>query len=243
MAYTRQFLVAPAFARLIRKERGPQGRVREGYFSSTPERTHFVRLDGAGCALMMQVQGPDGLPREEATEVPLSQAQALFDIAPGQIAYERTVLLLAPGVEGVLEQMLVSRPYTLLAVSFEEEAESKRFQPPLWAGAEVSADSAFSRAAVALQGQPEVAEPEISNDALEALLDLLQSRFGSRQVGTAAMWTSPAHRDPQPSPIDERLLVGLAHALDPAGQDVAAYDQRDDAVDHKAPRRVGHIAG
>jgi CYTH domain-containing protein len=243
MAYTRQFLVAPAFARLIRKERGPQGRVREGYFSSTPERTHFVRLDRAGCALMMQVQGPDGRPREEATEVPLSQAQALFDVAPGQIAYERTDLALAPGVEGVLEQMLVSRPFTLLSVSFEEEAEAERFQPPLWVGAEVSGDPAFSRAAVALQGEPEAGEPEISNAALDSLLDLLQSRFASRRASGYSAWSQTFDQADRTSPVDDQLLAGLANALGSAGQDRAAQDQRDDTMGYQTPRRFGHIAG
>jgi CYTH domain-containing protein len=243
MAYTRQFLVAPAFARLIRKERGTQGRVREGYFSSTPERTHFVRLDRAGCALMMQIQGPDGLPREEATEVPLSQAQALLDVAPGQIAYERTLLALAPGVEGVLEQMLVSRPFTLLAVTFDEAAEAKRFQPPLWAGAEVSGDPAFGKAALALQGDPEAGEPEISNAALEALLDLLQSRFASRRAGGYSAWSQAPDQTDRTSPVDDQLLAGLAHALGSSGQDTAASDQRDDTAGYHAPRRFGHIAG
>ena len=177
MALTRQFLVSPSLARLIRKERGTQGRVKEGYFSSTPERTHFVRLDPPHCSLMMLMPGPDGEPIEEATEVPLSQAQALLDVAPGQIAYDRTALVMAPGVEGMLEQILVHHPIHLLTVMFEDLAGFERFQPPLWAGSEVSGDPAFSKAVIALHGEPEVGELEISNAALEALLDLLQSRF------------------------------------------------------------------
>jgi hypothetical protein len=43
MAHTRRFLVSPALARLIRKEQGTQGRVFEGYFANTLQRTHFVR--------------------------------------------------------------------------------------------------------------------------------------------------------------------------------------------------------
>jgi CYTH domain-containing protein len=219
MAYTRQFLVSPALARLIRKERGTQGRVQEGYFSSTPERTHFVRLDPPNGALVMGVQGPDGQPTEEVTEVPLSQAQALLDVAPGKISYERTVLVLAPGVEGALEQILLSRPLHLLTVAFEDATAAERFQEPPWAGPEVSGDALFSKAAIALQGEPQVGELEISNASLEALLDLLQSRFSPRHSGALPAWGYSAHRVQESNPTDEQLLAGLAQALGSDGHE------------------------
>ncbi len=242
MAYTRQFLVSPALARLIRKERGTQGRVREGYFSTSPERTHFVRLDPPSCSLMMAVRGPDGLPSEEATEVPLSQAQALLDVALGKIVYERTVLVLAPGVEGLLEQILVSRPFDLLSLSFESQPEAERFQPPLWAGPEVSGDHTFDKATIALHGEPEVGELEISNASLEALLDLLQSRFALR-AGALSAWSQGSNRADQTGPADEQLLAGLARALNPDGREDGATEQQGDSAAHQVPQRVRRIAG
>lgn len=77
MAHTRQFLVLPALAGLIRKDCGTQAQVWEGYFSNTPERTHFVRLDLPHYSLVIAAPGQDGQPSEEVTEVPLSRAQAL----------------------------------------------------------------------------------------------------------------------------------------------------------------------
>jgi CYTH domain-containing protein len=241
MVLTRQFLISPALARLIRKERGVQGRVREGYFSSTPERTHFVRLEPPHCSLMMQVPGPHGEPIEEATEVPQSQAQALLDVAPGQIAYDRTALVVAPGVEGVLEQVLMRLPLHLLTVTFEGETGLERFELPLWAGPEVSGDPAFSKAGIALQGEPDVGELEISNAALEALLDLLQSRSSSRNATAHAAWDYVAHRVHQPSPMDEQLLVSLAQALGSGGEDSAR--QQEDALSNHAPGRARRSAG
>lgn len=67
MAYTRQFLVSPALARLIRNDCGTQAQVWEGYFSNTPERAHFVRLDPPHCSLVIVTPGQDGQPSEEAT--------------------------------------------------------------------------------------------------------------------------------------------------------------------------------
>ena len=215
MALARQFLVSPALARLIRKERGTQVRVREGYFSSTAERTHFVRLEPSHCSLIMVMPDQGGEFMEEATEVPLSQAQALLDVAPGQIAYERTALVLAPGLEGMLERILVQRPLHLLTVSFEEQSSLEQFQPPLWAGAEVSGDPAFSKAAIALQGEAEIGELEISDASLEALLDLLQGRFSARQSASYETWSpSTTRRDPGSDPFDDHLIAGLASALD-----------------------------
>jgi hypothetical protein len=189
---------------------------------------------------MMQVPGPSGEPVEEATEVPQSQAQALLDVAPGQIAYDRTALVVAPGVEGVLEQVLVRRPLQLLTVTLEGGTGLERFEPPLWAGPEVSGDPAFSKAGIGLQGEPEVGELEISNAALEALLDLLQSRSSSRQATAPAEWDY-AHRAHQPSPMDEQLLVSLAQALGSGGEDSAR--QQEDALSNHAPGRARRSAG
>jgi CYTH domain-containing protein len=218
MALTRQFLVSPALARLIRKERGVQGRVQEGYFASTPERTHFVRLDPPHSSLMMVAPGPDGEPLEEATEVPLSQAQALLDVAPGQIAYDRTALTLSPGVESVLEQILLSPEFNLLTVAFVDLAEADRFRSPFWVGPEVTGDLSFNKGLIALEAEPQTGEVEITNASLDALLDLLQSRSASRQARALSGWDQLAYRAPQPSQIDEQLLRGLTQALGSADQ-------------------------
>ena len=180
MAPTRRFLVSPALARLIRKDQGTQGRVFEGYFANTLQRTHFVRLNPPHCHLVMMVPGADGQMIEEATDLPRSQAQALLDVAHGKIAYECTPLALAIGITSVLEQVLAAPAFDLLSVTFPSAREAEGFQPPGWVGAEVSSEAAYDKAAMALNGAPEVQEPEISNAALDAVLDLLQSRSSSR---------------------------------------------------------------
>jgi hypothetical protein len=101
-------------------------------------------------------------------------------VAHGKIAYECTPLALATGITAVVEQVLAAQAFDLLSVSFPSAREAEGFQPPVWVGAEVSGEAAYEKAAMALNGGPEVQEPEISNAALDAVLDLLQSRSSSR---------------------------------------------------------------
>jgi CYTH domain-containing protein len=148
----------------------------EGYFSHSAERSHLVRIEDASASLVLVVRDEFGHVHKDATAVSHSQAQALLEVAAGRVTYDRRTLTLAPGVEGTLERILTPSPTALLSVSFDTPAEAAQFEPPLWVGPEVSADSAFDTATIALLGQPSVADPEISNAPLEALLDVLDTR-------------------------------------------------------------------
>ncbi len=238
MVHTRQFLVPSSFARLLRKEFGTQGRVLEGYFSSTPERSHLVRIDPPACTLVIVLRDQDGAASEEVAEVPYSQAQALLDVAQGKVAYDSTHLVLGSAFGGVLEQVAAARPLDLLSFSFASASEAEHFQPPIWVGVDVSGDPSFDKAAIALQGAPAVCEPAISNAALEALLDLLEGGLYA-QSGKPIAANSPAVHQPQEPTPD-----WLTHTSNPSGDEHLKVEQEAVSVtSHWAPQRIRRAAG
>src|SRR5918995_792173 len=108
MTIVRRFLLAPSFARLIRKERGSQ-RVTEGYFATQSGRNSHVLVENGQCHLVLV--GPEesadasfdrrtialeGVPAVE--EVPLSNAslEALLDTIEDRVGRARFSAPAAP---------------------------------------------------------------------------------------------------------------------------------------------------
>ena len=218
MSVVRRFLVAPSLVRLIRKERGG-ARITEGYFAPQGGRTSFVRVDGQQCQLVLVGKGADGAPSEERTEVPRAHGDALLDVCPGKAAYDRTALTVS-GREVVIDRYVSPGSLDLVSVAFDSEGEADGFAAPAWFGPEVTADSAYERQAVALQGPPQQSgDIPLSNAALDAVLDLIEPRFGfGRYTGSAG-----APRAPEPRPEGEdgvvntlRRIAGGAPAAAPA---------------------------
>jgi len=79
-------------------------------------------------------------------------------------------------------------------VAVANAPEDGRDTPPLsWFGPEVSADPAYQRRRLALDGHPDTLEVDLSNAALASLLDLLEDRFTTWPVhGQAAEPDAPA---------------------------------------------------
>jgi hypothetical protein len=66
--------------------------------------------------------------------------------------------------------------------------------PPLpWVGPEVSAQPAYQRRRLALDGAPDASEVDVSNAALASLLDLLEDRFTT--------WPLPGHAVEPDEPV------------------------------------------
>jgi CYTH domain-containing protein len=177
MSITRRFLIAPPLARLLRRDRGGS-RVTEGHFPNQTGRSSHVYLDGETSSLVLLTFAADGSPREERTDVPRTHAEALLDVAPGKVDYARTRLH-AAGREIWVDRFVTPGPLDLIQVAFESEEEAGRFSPPPWFGAEVTSDSAYQTRSIALQELPEPPEVQISNAALDSLLDALENRFGA----------------------------------------------------------------
>lgn len=182
MSTTRRFLVAPALVRLIRKERG-SSRITEGHFAPQGGRNSFVRVDGQACQLVLVNNGV-----EERTDVPRAHGDALLDVCPGKAAYDRTTLT-AGGREILIDRYVSPGSLDLVSVAFDDGAQAGAYQAPAWFGREVTNDGAFERAALAIQGVPAAAETSLSNAALDAVLDLIEPRFGFGRYGASSRST------------------------------------------------------
>lgn len=206
MSVVRRFLVAPSLVRLIRKERGGS-RITEGYFAPQGGRTSLVRLDGQQCHLVLLSTGTDGGTAEERTEVPRAHGEALLDVCAGKAAYDRTAVPLGGGREVLIDRYVTPTGLEVASVAFDDESASQGFSPPAWFGREVSSDEAYARHKVALDGAPAGGETNLSNAALDAVLDLLEPRFGLSRLGGASASPAPAPRPvpvaPPPPPVAE----------------------------------------
>src|SRR4051794_30783509 len=147
----RQFLVAPALARLVRKEQGLVGRIVEGYFPARPDRDHFVSIE-PGHAYLVLAAGRDGAGDEERTEVPRSQAEALLTVCAGKVGFEATIFRLRTGKDALLQRFIAPGLLNLLSVEFEDGEDPNGFVPPAWFGPEVTQDPAYDRGSLARAG-------------------------------------------------------------------------------------------
>jgi len=173
MTMLRQFLIAPSLARLLQRERGGE-RVVEGYFPDRPHHSISVQVEEDRSSLILSSDGIEGSPEERAG-IPHSQAQALLAVASGQVAYVRTSLLL--GSHQIhLQQVTESGPLSLLSVAVPQQ-ETEQFQPLSWFGPEVSGERAYLPRRIALEGLPQAPEVELTEGALNSVLDLLENGF------------------------------------------------------------------
>jgi CYTH domain-containing protein len=219
MSLSRHFLIASSLARLLSREQ-PGPRVAEGYFPQTSGRTLYVCIEDDTGSLVL-VDAPPGACGEAVAELPLAQAEALLDAAAGQVGYERTTLRLHSQVMQLC-RFISPGALDVLAVVFGNEAEARQFQPPAWLGPEVSTDPAYQNLSIALQGVPPVPDVELSDAALNALLDGLESRpsVGSRQDAAPVaqeVELHPSAEESEPSDlgVEDNVIRELARSLRP----------------------------
>jgi hypothetical protein len=124
-------------------------------------------------------------------------------------------------------------PLDLVAAAVPPE-EEKDFHPLPWFGSEVSAESAYQRRRLALDGAPDARDADVTNGALNHLLDLLEDRCSSwpgRQEAaisdTSAADVTPRSKAsiPEPEPevdeetddlhIEDAVIRELARSLQP----------------------------
>jgi hypothetical protein len=92
-------------------------------------------------------------------------------VAAGTVAFDRTLVRLGEGVDAVLDRFILPQGIDLLTVTIR--SDPRAFAPPLWVGTEVTGDPRLGTSGLALTGIPDVGEVEVSDAAVEALLDLL----------------------------------------------------------------------
>jgi CYTH domain-containing protein len=81
-----------------------------------------------------------------------------------------------------LDRVFQPGPLDLVWIAFERKEEADNFDPPVWFGPEVSSDAAFGYHDIALRGVPAADEIELSNAALNSILDELERSARSADV-------------------------------------------------------------
>ncbi|WP_438345572.1 hypothetical protein [Methylorubrum populi] len=241
MSVVRRFLVAPSLVRLLRKERGGS-RVTEGYFAPQAGRTSFVRLQGTNCFLVLMT-GVEGAMAEERTEVPRAHGDALLDVCAGRAVYERTTVSIGGSVEALVDRYVRPSGLDIVSLVFPDAGAAQSFTPPVWFGAEVTADKAYDGQAIALTGIPSPGEIPLSNAALDAVLDLIEPRFGSNRPPfmpskptTPQRDLSPSSRPfeaPKPAPVPEALLA--AAVAEPSTPPESKPEEQPQAAEEPLP--------
>jgi CYTH domain-containing protein len=174
MAVVRRFLIASSLTRLIRKERGSE-RVLEGHFPPQGERQSHVRIEKGQSYLVLTSLDDEVGTSEDWTDVPRSHAEALLDVCPGTVTFERSRLRLRDH-EAMIDRFMTPTSLDIVSVEFPAKAEADAFLPPVWFGSEVTGDDSYTSRAIAMAGRPRAPETPLSNAALETILDLLESR-------------------------------------------------------------------
>ena len=172
MPVHRLFRIAPSLARLIQKERGGE-RVLEGYFPDQPQRSTFVQVEEAHSSLILEADS-DGAP-EEQTHLPRAHAQALIAVSQGQVEYVRTKLSVGSHEIQALH-FIRPGPLDLVEVASTSDGDDD-LRPLPWFGPEVSSEPTYRRRRLALDGAPNPPEVDVTNTALNSLLDLLEDRI------------------------------------------------------------------
>ena len=189
MGLTRRFIIAPSFARLIRREKGSR-RILEGHFRPSRDRQSHVIVDSK-CRLVLITRGPDGEMEEEHSEVPLRQAHFLLEVCAGTVIYERSRLQI-DGQAVWLDSYSKPASFAVAELEFETDATAAAFQVPPWFGPEVTSVSGYDRQSIAIETTPSAVEVPISDEGLDALLDVLdragrdRSRNALQSLGPAA---------------------------------------------------------
>ena len=226
MGTQRLFIIAPSLARLIGKEREGE-RVVEGYFPDQPQRSTYVRIEEVRGRLILEAGTS-----EEQADLPPAHAEALLAVSQGQVEYVCTSLSIGSHEIQVLHFVRPS-PFDLVAIA--NATKGGQDLPPLpWFGLEVSAEPAYQRRRLALDGAPEAPEVDVSNAALNSLLDLLEDRITTwpqpqqpQESNARAADASPAVDAPATAPeteadeeiddlgIEDAVIRELARSLQP----------------------------
>ena len=175
MSVSRRFLIAPSLSRLIRKECG-SFQVVEGHFPPQFDRQSHVRIENGQAHLILTDLDASPEVAEDQTSLPIAHAEALLQFCPGTVTFARSVVSLAP-TNAFIDRFISPGPLDLVTVQFTTSADAATFSAPIWFGAEVSEENAYSNPAIALSGLPPTQVTEVSNQALEAVLDMVEGAF------------------------------------------------------------------
>ena len=113
----------------------------------------------------------------------------------------------------------------LVSIVFASKEDAESFEPPIWFGPEVTADSTYQNLTIALKGLPAVPDVPLSDAALHSLLDSLGSPMGKEQehlllserpqppTSAAALPSHPEDENASDLDIEDNVIRELARSL------------------------------
>jgi CYTH domain-containing protein len=225
MSSTRAFLLTSALARLIEKERGGQ-LVRLGFFPEGQSRSTHVQLEGEAGHLVLVPQSSTE-PLKDMAAISRLQAEALLELVAGQVELQSVSVDIGSHTAAIHR---VSSPglLDLITIVFKQDKAARKFQPPAWFGPEITSDPKYQIRAIALAGLPPPAEVEVTNEALDSLLDIFDNRAGEPQPHPSQAARAPEASEPTLDPeaeqefdrlnIEDSVIRDLARSLQPQGR-------------------------
>jgi CYTH domain-containing protein len=218
MNSTRSFLLAPSLARLLEKERGGH-RVSEGYFPDRHDRNIYVRVEEEAASLVL-VTREHGEPAAMTADLPRVHAAVLLSLAAGSVEYQR-IDLPVDAYSAHISRIIAPGLLDLIVVEFAREEQARAFEPPAWFGPEVTADPSYQNRSLAIAGLPGVPEVELTDRALDSLLDGLEDGSTSSRLPieplalTAPSPATDAAEDTEDLGIEDSVIRELARSLRP----------------------------
>ena len=172
---TRRFLVTPALARLVSYYRGSTP-VIEGFFQEPSDRSVLLRIDRQGPKLVLSIPHRDQDPEETAADIPTEHALVLLSSCAGKLSFNQSGLTLEGGQEVLVQRFNGPHAFATICVTFPDRESVDQFVRPVWFGGEVTDDAALTNRGLALGGIPRLGELSISDLALNAIIDVLESQ-------------------------------------------------------------------
>lgn len=128
----------------------PSFQLRQGYLSTTPERTVRVRIEGARGWLTIKGR-PVGAARAEFEyEIPVTDAEQLLAMCPRPIIEKTRHKVVHAGHTWEVD-VFSGDNAGLLVAEIELQDEQESFVVPEWVGQDVTADPAYSNAQLSIR--------------------------------------------------------------------------------------------
>jgi CYTH domain-containing protein len=225
MSTTRVFLLASALARLTERERGGD-LVRQGFFPDRSSRSAHVQVSG-GTGHLILVSHPAAGRLEEPAEISRAQAEALLELTAGRTEY-LSIPIDIGSYSAIIQRFVTPASLDLISVAFKHDKAARKFQPPVWFGPEVTSEPTYQVRSLALTGLPSTPGVEVTNEALNSLLDTLGDRAGEPQPQPTKVSRVPetfetvldpeAERELDGLNIEDSVIRELARSLQPQGR-------------------------
>jgi hypothetical protein len=167
--------------------------------------------------------------------VPAVHAEALLEVCPGTIVFERTVLRVNDQ-DLLVERFVQPDDSDFVTIEFASADEAEAFMPPVWFGSEVTEDESYTNRAIALSGLPDTDETPLSNAALAAVLDMLEDQTGHASAGEGEPEVA-AEEDNTFDMLRRLAVVPPANAPKPAELEAPQTGDRPAEVAELKPRR------